>query len=182
MSDGRKTSVDQTAEEAALRPLLTPDKSLHSKITKGTEAGHILDQGLVLLGTQLVTQFQILLKTARIHERSNETMGQVLESLLTTIKTLAHDKPTVLRLQNDFLYLDDMHLKINPQLLSIFMEFIDSLYSRSIGAVTFRPEITASELRDFAYMRARSSRAWPLRCIVPDDRAAHSGYERLGPA
>ncbi|MCH6558395.1 MAG: hypothetical protein IH803_09300, partial [Nitrospirae bacterium] len=135
-----------------MQPILTHDKSLPGKITEGTEAKHILDQETVLLGSQLVTQFHILLKTVRIHDRSNAALGHVLDALLTILKTLTHGHPAVLRLQNDFLYLNDRHLKLNPQLITIFMEFIDSLNARGIGEIRFSDELRVDDLREFSYL------------------------------
>jgi len=141
-----------SSDTSPTQPILTYDKSLPGKITEGTEAKHILDQEIALLGSQLVTQFHILLKTVRIHDRSNAALGHVLDALLTILKTLTHGHPAVLRLQNDFLYLNDRHLKLNPQLITIFMEFIDSLNARGIGEIRFSDELGVDDLREFSYL------------------------------
>ena len=94
-------------------PILTHEKSLATKIAKGSEAGDILDQQLAMLGIQLVTQLNVLIKTARIHGRTNAALDKPVESMLVLIKTLASEHPIVLRLQNDFLFLGDNHLKMS---------------------------------------------------------------------
>ena len=96
-------------------PILTHERSLANKIAKGSEAGDILDQQLAMLGIQLVTQLNVLIKTSRIHGRTNAALDKPVDSMLTLVKTLAADHPVVLRLQNDFLFLGDSHLKMSSQ-------------------------------------------------------------------
>jgi hypothetical protein len=127
-------------------------KSLAGKIAEGSEARDLLDQQILVLGAQLVTQLCILLKTVRIYDRTNAALTHVLDALLTTLQTLAQDRSVVLRLQNDFLYLGEKHLKMGPHQVSIFLEFIDSLNARGIGAISFSAEVQAADLREFAYL------------------------------
>ncbi|TLY24166.1 MAG: hypothetical protein E6K66_05890, partial [Nitrospirae bacterium] len=89
-------------EDEQAQPILTHEKSLSQKIAHGSEAGDILDQQMVMLGIQLVTQLNVLLKTSRIYERTNAALDRPVEAMLTLIKTMAHDQPITLRLQNDF--------------------------------------------------------------------------------
>ena len=51
------------------QPILTHEKSLSHKIAQGSEAGDILDQQMIMLGIQLVTQLNVLIKTSRIYDR-----------------------------------------------------------------------------------------------------------------
>ncbi|MFO0729729.1 MAG: hypothetical protein U0231_12690 [Nitrospiraceae bacterium] len=54
----------------------------------------------------------MLIKTSRIHGRTNAALGQAEVGLmLMLIRTLSADYPVVLRLQNDFLFCDS-HLKM----------------------------------------------------------------------
>ena len=152
MMDPRSTPQRRPVEDPTIQPILTHDKFLPGKVAEGTEAKHILDQEIMMLGTQLVSQLRILLKTARVHDRTNAALDQVLNALLTTVKTLTQDKPAVLRLQDDFLYLNEMHLKMNTQLIAIFLEFIDILNARDIGAISFTAEVQPDILRVFAYL------------------------------
>ena len=107
MDDHRTPSQPDPAENPALQPILIHDKSLPGKIGEGSEARDVLDQQILVLGAQLVNQLHILLKTIRIHERTNAAVNQVVDATVTTVKTLARDNPVVIRLQNDFLYLGD---------------------------------------------------------------------------
>ena len=152
MKDPRSTPQRRPVEDPTIQPILTHDKFLPGKVAEGTEAKQILDQEIMVLGTQLVSQLRILLKTARVHDRTNAALDQVLNALLTTVKTLTQDKPAVLRLQDDFLYLNEMHLKMNTQLIAIFLEFIDSLNAREIGAISFTDKVQVDSLREFAYL------------------------------
>ena len=79
-------------EDEQAQPILTHEKSLSQKIAHGSEAGDILDQQMVMLGIQLVTQLNVLLKTSRIYERTNAALDRPVEAMLTLIKTMAHDQ------------------------------------------------------------------------------------------
>lgn len=148
---GSKTS-DQTGPGRAslLVRLFTPEKSLAGKVAKGSEAGKVVDQQFMWLGTQLAIHLYILFKTLRIHDRTNTVVHQLVDIVLTLISTLAQDDVVVLRLQDDFLFLGDIYLKVSPQQFPIVTEFIDSLNARGIGAISFTPAVRAADVREFA--------------------------------
>ena len=146
-----KQSGQAKEPELAGQPILTHEKSLTAKIAKGSEASDIVDQHLVSLGTQLVTQLNVLFKTSRIHGRTNTALDQPVEAILTLVKALAHDKGVVLRLQNDFLFLGEMHLKMVAQQMAVFSGVIDSLNAWRIGALSFGSALQSKDLREFAY-------------------------------
>jgi HD-GYP domain-containing protein (c-di-GMP phosphodiesterase class II) len=150
--DPKKPGQPPSPGKTELYPVLIHDRSLSRKIAKDSTADHILTEEVLVLGGQLVTQLQILFKTVRIHDRTNTALNPVVEALLTTIQTLAHDGPVTLRLQQDFLYLGDQHLKMGVQQTMIFLEFIDMLDSSGIEALTFRGDLQARDLREFAYL------------------------------
>ncbi len=152
MKSTKTPSRPDPALEGASQPILAYEKSLTAKVGRGSEARDIVDQELQLLAGQLVTQLHILLKTARVHDRTNAALNQSVDSLQTLVKTLGHDGPVVLRLQNDFLFLGDMYLKMSTQQFALFMEFIDSLNARSIGSISFAPDVQSTDLREFAYL------------------------------
>ena len=132
------------------RPILTHEKSLSQKIARGSEAGDILDQQMVMLGIQLVTQLNVLIKTSRIYERTNTALDKPVDAMLTLIKTMAHDQPVTLRLQNDFLFLGDSHLKVSAQQMAVATSIIDALNAWKIGGVTFSSTVESKDLREFA--------------------------------
>jgi HD-GYP domain-containing protein (c-di-GMP phosphodiesterase class II) len=144
--------VQPAAKDDQTQPLLTHEKSLSQKIGHGSEAGDILDQQLVMLGFQLITQLNTLIKTSKIHGRTNAALDKPVETMLTLIQTLAHDQPVTLRLQNDFLFLGESHLKVNAQQMAVIGSIIDSLNKWKIGGLTFGSAVTSKDLREFAYL------------------------------
>jgi HD-GYP domain-containing protein (c-di-GMP phosphodiesterase class II) len=133
-----------------VQPILTHERSLSKKIAHGSEARDILDQQMVILGIQLVTQLNVLIKTSRIYERTNSALDKPVETMLTLIKTMAQDQPLILRLQNDFLFLGDSHLKVNAQQMAVATSIIDILNAWKIGGVTFSLATESKDLREFA--------------------------------
>ncbi|HMV57980.1 MAG TPA: HD-GYP domain-containing protein [Nitrospira sp.] len=136
----------------AAHPILTHERSLANKIAKGSEAGDILDQQLAMLGIQLVTQLNVLIKTSRIHGRTNAALDKPVDSMLTLVKTLAADHPVALRLQNDFLFLGDSHLKMSSQQMAVFASIIEALNKWHIGGVSFASTAESKDYREFAYL------------------------------
>ena len=137
-------------EDEQAQPILTHEKSLSQKIARGSEARDILDQQMVMLGIQLVTQLNVLIKTSRIYERTNAALDKPVDAMLTLIKTMAHDQPVTLRLQNDFLFLGDSHLKVNAQQMAVATSIIDALNTWKIGGMTFSLTVESKDLREFA--------------------------------
>ena len=105
---------------------------------------------MVILGIQLVTQLNVLIKTSRIYERTNTALDKPVETMLTLIKTMAQDQPLTLRLQNDFLFLGDSHLKVNAQQMAVATSIIDVLNLWKIGGMTFSLAVESKDLREFA--------------------------------
>jgi HD-GYP domain-containing protein (c-di-GMP phosphodiesterase class II) len=138
------------AELGESQPILIHEKSLSQKIARGSEARDILDQQMVMLGIQLVTQLNVLIKTSRIYERTNSALDKPVDAMLTLIKTMAHDQPVTLRLQNDFLFLGDSHLKVNSQQMAVATSIIDALNELKIGGITFSLNVESKDLREFA--------------------------------
>ena len=148
MSDSKIKETPVEDEQA--QPILTHERSISQKIARGSEAGDILDQQMVMLGIQLVTQLNVLIKTSRIYERTNAALDKPVDTMLTLIKTMAQDQPVTLRLQNDFLFLWDSHLKVNAQQMAVATSIIDALNVWKIGGVTFSLTVESKDLREFA--------------------------------
>src|SRR6185295_3399446 len=144
-----KINETPVADEQS-QPILTHEKSISQKIARGSEAGDILDQQMVMLGIQLVTQLNVLIKTSRIYERTNAALDKPVDTMLTLIKTMAQDQPVTLRLQNDFLFLWDSHLKVNAQQMAVATSIIDALNAWKIGGLTFSLSVESKDLREFA--------------------------------
>ena len=96
MKERQPKPLRNPPSEDNMQPILTHEKSLSQKIGQGSEAGDILDQQLVMLGFQLITQLNTLIKTSKIHGRANAALDKPVETMLTLIETLAHDKPVTL--------------------------------------------------------------------------------------
>jgi HD-GYP domain-containing protein (c-di-GMP phosphodiesterase class II) len=132
-------------------PLLIHEKSLTQKIGKGSEARDIVDQQIVMLGMQLVTQLSVLIKTSRLHGQENAAFDKPIETMLTLIAALASDRPVILRVQNDFLFLGETHLKATAQEIAVFSSFIDSLNAWKVGGLLFDSQVKSKDLREFAH-------------------------------
>ncbi|HJT20639.1 MAG TPA: HD-GYP domain-containing protein [Nitrospira sp.] len=145
-------TVQTPSDGDTAQPLLTHEKSLSHKIGQGSEAGDILDQQMVMLGFQLITHLNTVIKTSRIHGRTNAALDKPVDALLTIVHTLTHDQPVTLRLQNDFLFLGDSHLKIHAQQMMVVTSIIDSMNKWRIGGITFSASVASKDLREFAYL------------------------------
>ena len=148
MSDIKIKEASVADEQA--QPILTHERSLSQKIASGSEASDILDQQMVMLGIQLVTQLNVLIKTSRIYERTNAALDKPVDAMLTLIKTMAQDQPVTLRLQNDFLFLGNSHLKVNAQQMAVATSIIDALNAWKIGGMIFSLTVESKDLREFA--------------------------------
>lgn len=138
------TSLDHTA------PILAHEQSLGRKVGQGSEASDLYDQQLAMLGFQLLTQLNTLLKTSRLHNHNNAALDKPVQAMLTLIHTLAHDHPVTIRIQNDFFFLGDRHLKVTPQQMLVLSNVIDTFNTWNMGGLTFSPTTSASDLRCFA--------------------------------
>jgi HD-GYP domain-containing protein (c-di-GMP phosphodiesterase class II) len=136
---------------APTQPILTHEKSLTKKVAKGSEAGDIYDQQILMLGSQLVTQISILVKMSKLHGRTNTALDGPVDSALTVIKTLAQDEPISVRLQNDFLFLGQRHLKVTASQMPVFSTVIDTLNQWHIGGVSFSKEVESRDFREFIF-------------------------------
>ncbi len=146
------TPPQTSIAEDATHPLLMHEKSLSNKIAQGSEAGDILDQQMVMLGFQLINHLNTLIKTSKIHGRTNAALDKPVDAMLSIIQTIAHDRPATLRLQNDFLFLGESHLKINAQQMTVVTSIIDAMNKWRIGGVTFSSSTGSQDLREFAYL------------------------------
>jgi HD-GYP domain-containing protein (c-di-GMP phosphodiesterase class II) len=151
MAEPLRTSNPAESPPLASQPILTHEKSLTNKVAKGSEAGDIYDQQILMLGTQLVTQISILIKMSRLHGRTNAALDGPVESALTVIRTLAHDEPIFIRLQNDFLFLGQRHLKVTSSQMPVFSTVIDTLNHWNIGGISFTSATESRDFREFVF-------------------------------
>lgn len=154
MAEPLRTLDPASSPASATQPILTHEKSLTNKVAKGSEAGDIYDQQILMLGAQLVTQVSILIKMSRLHGRTNAALDNPVESALTVIKALAHDEPISIRLQNDFLFLGQRHLKVTSAQMPVFSTVIDTLNHWGIGGIAFSDETESRDFREFVFQLA----------------------------
>ena len=145
-------TVKPTSTDDQTQPLLTHEKSLSEKIGRGSEAGDLLDQQLAMLGFQLITQLNTLIKTSKIHGRANAALDKPVETMLTLIETLAHDHPVTLWVQDDFLFLGESHLKVTAQQMLVVSSVLDALTKWKIGGLTFSSSVSSKDIREFAHL------------------------------
>lgn len=154
MAEPLRAPNPTTSTVPTTQPILTHEKSLTRKVAKGSEAGDIYDQQVLMLGAQLVTQISILLKMFRLHGRTNAALDNPVDSALTVIKTLAHDEPISIRLQNDFLFFGQRHLKVTAAQMPVFSTVIDTLNHWSIGGISFSNETASRDIRECIFQLA----------------------------
>jgi HD-GYP domain-containing protein (c-di-GMP phosphodiesterase class II) len=144
VSDPKQPPVPQEG------PLLIHDRSLTQKVAQGSEAAEIVDQQLQRVGTQLVTQLGILLRTVRSHGGANAALDRPVSSILTLLRALGQDDTVELRVQEDFVFLGDRYLRAPAHQLPLLSGFIDMLGSMGVGGIKLLVAITDPELRRFA--------------------------------
>jgi putative nucleotidyltransferase with HDIG domain len=131
-------------------PLLVHDASLTQKVGQGSEAAEMVDQQVQRIGIQLVTQLGVLLRTARSHGSANAALERPVSAILTLLQALGHDQRVELRVQEDFVFLDDRYLRAPAHQLPILSGFIDLLNSLGVGGIALPADVSAAELRRFA--------------------------------
>ena len=131
-------------------PLLIHDRSLTGKVARGSEAGDIVDQQLHQLGTQLVSQVNVLLRTVRSHGGANTALDRPVAAIRTLVEALGHEQAVVLRVQEGFVFLGEQHLKTTSAQMPIFGSFIDALAAIGVGGIAMQKTTTDAELRRFA--------------------------------
>jgi putative nucleotidyltransferase with HDIG domain len=131
-------------------PLLVHDRSLTQKVGQGSEAAEIVDQQVQRIGTQLVTQLGVLLRTVRSHGGANAALDRPVSSILTLLRALGQDLGVELRVQEDFVFLGDRYLRAPAHQLPLLSSFIDMLGSMGVGGITLMLSVTDAELRRFA--------------------------------
>ena len=137
--------------------LLVHERSLAVKVGAGSEAAEIVDQQLLLLGTNLVTQLNVLIKLTRSHGGTNAAMERPVAAVLTLVRALGVERPVALRMQEGFVYLNDRHLRASTLHLSIFTSFFAALQALGIGGVSLRATVTGPGLRRFAALVATAA-------------------------
>jgi HD-GYP domain-containing protein (c-di-GMP phosphodiesterase class II) len=111
------------------------------------------DEEMVKKGKELVNQFYILMKTAQIHEPTNVAMETPIENVFRTLRGVWQwSDDAYLRLEGDYLFLDELKLKMDIDGFTSFTSLIDALKQLQIGGILFKKSSTVDELKRFAYI------------------------------
>lgn len=112
-----------------------------------------IDEEMAKRGKELVNQFYILMKTAQIHEPTNVAMETPIENVFRTLRGVWQwSDDAYLRLEGDYLFLDELKLKIDIDGFTSFTSLIDALKQLQIGGIQFKKSSTVDELKRFAYI------------------------------
>ncbi|MBI3812495.1 MAG: HD-GYP domain-containing protein [Nitrospirae bacterium] len=111
------------------------------------------DEEMAKQGKALVNQFYILMKTAQIHESTNIAMETPIENVLRTLKGLWQWSDDVhLRLEGDYLFMDELKLRMDIDCFISFTSLIEALKQLRIGGILLKQSITVEELKQFVYV------------------------------
>src|SRR5260221_5060051 len=154
-------------------PLLVHEGSLTRKVGLGSEAADIVDQQLHHLGTQLVSQLNVLLRTVRSHGGSNSALDRPVAAIRRLVEALGYEQPVVLRVQEGFVFLGERHLKTTSAQMPIFASFIDAMMALGMGILAVRRAAVDAEVRKFAELFA---------AVPSGDEGADTLRMRLGEA
>jgi len=95
------------------------------------------------LGMDLVRATQVALRTVRTHGWSNEASRNALEGFIGSVNRSAADRGEFgLHMAGDFVFLDDVRLKVDAAGHGAFESLIRELTGRGVGSVFFSGELT----------------------------------------
>ena len=104
------------------------------------------------LGKELTNSLHKLFKTAIIHDPNNVAINSALEKTLESMKPLLNDGDSFsLRLVQEYLFIDDVKIKVDIENFLASMFLIEEMKKRGIGSVTFSVPQSGDELRRFVY-------------------------------
>jgi len=106
-----------------------------------------------LLGMPLVIRLNTVLRVARTHEASNQAFQRQLAGLLELLSQLfEHETDVVLASHSDYLFLNGMRIRAQPQVMSIYHSLLAELERRQIGGLRFQVGLSPEELQSFIQM------------------------------
>ncbi len=126
------------------------------------------DEDLAKRGKALVNQLYILMKTAQIHEPTNIAMETPVENVIRTLREIWQwSDDAHLRLEGDYLFLDELKLKMDIDGFISFTSLIEVLKQLKIGGILLKKSTTVDELKRFIYV------------LVQTDPGAPEPFERV---
>ena len=143
------------------------------------------DEEKALLGAQLMNQLAILIKTSQIHGQGNVALVQPTENVLNTLERFFQgDSEVALNLQGNYLFLDDLKLKVDIQGFSNLMFMVEELKKRETGSLIFSRGISSADVLKFCSIFGNFDPRPPqpfqrFQNDIAQARVAHVGIEIL---
>jgi HD-GYP domain-containing protein (c-di-GMP phosphodiesterase class II) len=117
---------------------------------RSTRASKGFEEEASRLGRDMVTQLYVLIRNAQIHDPGNVALNAPTENLMQTLKRLWKFYEKIdLHLVGDYLYMDEIRLRMDIERLVSFTGVIEELKRIQIGGLVFFPKLGTDELRRF---------------------------------
>ena len=137
---------------------------------------HGFDEEMAKKGRELITQIHILIKTAQIHGPTNVALAQQLEQAMRTITDLWRWSDDVcLRLEGEYIYLDELKLKMDIEGFASFTAVIDIFKHLGVGTVNFKKPASEEEVSRFIYLLVQADPNAQTPFKVLTDQMSKSG-------
>ncbi|MBI5197518.1 MAG: HD-GYP domain-containing protein [Nitrospirae bacterium] len=136
-------------------------------------------------GKDLAIRLYVLLKTAQFHEASNVALVAPLDRIMETLGLLLkQDESFSLKVSGDFLFLDDVKVKVDIENFQACMFVMEEMKKRGVGALTFSTPLTHEEIKRFIYVFTGidSRNPSPFETLLDKlsfERVAHIQVEQL---
>lgn len=105
---------------------------------------------LAELGSPLLVRLVAMIRTARMHDVSNQAFQRQVQDLLAILeRAMAEEREIVLVGAADYLYLNGTRLRVVPSLFSVYHSLMGEFETRGIGGLRFIEGVTPAELERF---------------------------------
>ena len=135
-----------------------PEDTQKGKVTDPRSARGFrgFDEEATQLGRDMVTQLYVLIKNVKIHDPGNIALAAPAENLMRTLKRLWKWYEKIdLHLVGDYLYMDELRLRMDIERFVSFMGVIEELKQVQVGGLVFYPKLSTDELRRFVSILTR---------------------------
>ncbi len=105
---------------------------------------------LAEIGPALLVRLVAMIRTARLHDVSNQAFQRQVADLLAMLgRGMEEENEVVLVAAADYLYLNGVRLRVVPSLFSVYHSLIGEFESRGLGGLRFLDGVTSAELERF---------------------------------
>lgn len=106
----------------------------------------------VSFGKEFTNNLYKLIRTAQIHDSNNISTIAALDKTMESIKLLLErGGQCCLRLYQEFLFIDDVKIRIDIENFLACTTLINEMKKRGVGSITFSQQSTLNELSGFIY-------------------------------